>query len=173
VIEKKRMAVLRAHQRLQRRFALLARVAAVRVHHSTGVAGVDQRVEMLAVVLAGRARLDLADQLVLDVHVRRQFVAEVTLAVFLRPARIGVALTRPRGCPVRALALLQRGLVVLVDVLTKGPHHACPVRPKDRRGDPVWNVAAGQQRDQDKGRCACSSCSSMRLATESIVPSER
>ena len=75
-------------------------VAPVCIDITTGVRLVDDRVEVLAVVGAGRARFDVADDLVLLVDVDRELVFEVVPAVLLRPSGIGVLLPSLGGLPV-------------------------------------------------------------------------
>ncbi len=73
---------------LQPRFTILGRIAPVGIDVAAGVVGIQDLVEVLAVVRAGLVSLDLADELVLFVHVDRELVAEVALAVLLRPGGV-------------------------------------------------------------------------------------
>lgn len=63
--------------------------------------GVLNLVAILAVALAGRVGFDLADELVLFVHVDRQHDAEAALAVLLLPGGVDVLLPSLGQFPVR------------------------------------------------------------------------
>src|SRR5690606_29116321 len=115
---------------LQPIFTPLGREAPVRIDVSARVQGVEHALEVLAVVDAGRTRLDLADDLVLLVHVDRELVSEVILAVLLGPGGIGVFLAPLGRLPVSrhrafldelvlfpAVALLGRGYQRRIDDL--------------------------------------------------------
>ena len=77
---------------LQPGFALRRRIAPVGIDVPAGVGGVEDVVEVLAVVGARRVGLDLADDFVLLVDVDGQLVAEVALAVLLGPGGVEVLL---------------------------------------------------------------------------------
>ena len=89
---------------LQPSFALLRRVAPIGIDITARVARVEDVVKVLAVVHGGGVGLDPADDLVLLVDIDRQLVAEVALAVPLRPGRVGVLLAPLRRLPVGGIA---------------------------------------------------------------------
>ncbi len=89
-------------------FTLLRRIASIDIDITTRVARVKDVVKVLAVVRGGDIGLNPADDLVLLVDTDRQLVAEATLAVLLRPGRVGVLLAPLRRLSVgghRALPL--------------------------------------------------------------------
>jgi len=83
---------------LQPDFTFPGRVAPVGIDVPTRVARIEDIVKMLAVVRAGRVGLDPADDLVL-LGIDRQLVAEVALAVLLRPGGIDILLAPFRRLP--------------------------------------------------------------------------
>ena len=68
-------------QRLEHLTALLARIAPVSVHIFAGVVLIQHLIEVRAVVLAGGAGFDLADELVLEVGADAHLVAVMAFAV--------------------------------------------------------------------------------------------
>ena len=109
--------------RLQPGRPLLGRIAAIGIDVAARVARVEDVVEVLAVVRAGRVGLERADEFVLLVDVDRQLVAEVALAVFLRPGGVGVLLPALGRLPVgRHRALVDQRLLPSAVVLLGGRH---------------------------------------------------
>ena len=84
---------------LQRFFPLLARIAPVGINVAARVAGVEQRLEVPAVVGAGRVGLQTPDELVLAIDTEQALVAVVALAMFLGPGGVEVFLTAFRRTP--------------------------------------------------------------------------
>ena len=84
----------------QPRFAFAIDVTLVGQYGPAGVGRIQYGLKVIGVVFARRADLELANQLVALVRVRRQLVAEIGLAVFLRPARLEVLLAPLRRRPV-------------------------------------------------------------------------
>lgn len=80
--------------------ALAARIPAVGEHVGAGVAHVEHFFEVRAVVLAGGAGEDLADEFVLDVHAHAQLVAVVRLAMLLGVRGVQVLLSALGLAPV-------------------------------------------------------------------------
>src|SRR5690606_1528027 len=80
-------------------FTRLGRVAPVGIDIPARVGGIEDVVEVLAVVRTCRVGLDSANDLVFLVDVDRELVAEVTLAVLLRPGRVDVLLAPLRRLP--------------------------------------------------------------------------
>ena len=75
--------VLAIAQRTQHLAALITGIAPVSVHGPAGVVLIEHFIEVRAVMLAGGAGEDFADELVFDVGADAQLVAVVALAVFL------------------------------------------------------------------------------------------
>ncbi len=108
---------------LQPGFTLRRRIAPVGIHIPARVGRVEDVVEVLAVVGAGRVGLDLADDLVLLVDVDGELVAEVALAVLLGPGGVDVLLAPLGGLPAgRHRALLDQVLLAPAGVL-RGRRH--------------------------------------------------
>jgi len=84
----------------QPRFAFAIDVALVGQYDPAGVGRVQHVLEVIGVVLARCADLELADQLVALVRIGRELVTEIGLAVLLRPARLDVLLAPLRRRPV-------------------------------------------------------------------------
>jgi len=103
-------------------FARLGRVAAISIDVPTRVAPIEDLLKVLAVVRGRRASLDPANELVLLVDVDRELVAEVALAVLLRPGRIDVLLAALGRLPVggHRTVLDQRLLAPAVALLGRG-----------------------------------------------------
>lgn len=78
------------------------RVTPIRIDIAAGVPAVDDRFEVLAVMDARGASLELTDDLVLGINVDRDLVAEVVLAVLERPDRVGLFLPPFSRLPVPA-----------------------------------------------------------------------
>lgn len=105
-------------QSLEHFTARCAGVALVGIHIPAGVAIVQHLVKVRAVVLAGGARGDLADELVADVHADAQLVAVVALAVFLGVRGVQILLPAFGWAPVAGhLALIEQRLLLLGEVL--------------------------------------------------------
>ena len=103
--------------------ALCAGVAPVGIDVGAGVVLVQYFIKVRAVVLAGRAGGDLADELVPGVHANAQLVAVVALAVLFGVGRVQVFLPAFGGTPVgRNVALFELGLVFFGEVLDGGGH---------------------------------------------------
>ena len=100
-----------------------AGVASVRIDIAARVAPVDERIEVLAVMDAGRISLEFADDLVLLVHVDRELVAEVVLAVLLRPGGIRILLAPFGWLPVSRHRAFPDQLVLLTAVTLLGSRH--------------------------------------------------
>lgn len=110
--------VLAIAQRTQHLAALITGIAPVSVYIAAGVVLIEQLIEVRAVMLAGGAGEDFADELVFDVGADAQLVAVVALAVFLGVRGIQILLPTLGRAPVfRHLALLQLGLVFFAQVL--------------------------------------------------------
>jgi hypothetical protein len=88
---------------LQPGLALRRRIAPVGIDVPAGVDGVEDVLEVLAVVCACSVGLDLADDLVFRVDVDGELVAEVTLAVLRGPGGIKVLLAPLGGLPAGGL----------------------------------------------------------------------
>lgn len=73
-------------------FPRLGRIPPIRIHVPAGVEFVQHGIEMLAIVGARRSRRDLADHLVLFIHIHRQLVPEVASAMLLRPGGVHIFL---------------------------------------------------------------------------------
>lgn len=71
---------------LQPRFAFCRGVTAICIDIPARIGRVDHRIEMLAIMRAGRIRDDLADEFVLLVEIDRQLIAEVAFAMLLGPS---------------------------------------------------------------------------------------
>ena len=105
-------------QGLEHFAALCAGVAPVGIDVAARVVLVEHFIKVRAVVLAGRAGGDLADELVAGVHADAQLVAVVALAVFLGMGGIQVFLPAFGLVPVGGdIALLKLGLVFVGEVL--------------------------------------------------------
>lgn len=102
------------------RFPCLAGIAPIGIHILTGVAGIEYRVEMPTVVHRGSIGLKPADHLVALVHIDRQLVAEVALAMLFGPAGIQVFLPALGRCPVGGCRLLLDDLLLLAADLLLG-----------------------------------------------------
>lgn len=95
-------------QHLEHLTAPSAGVAPISIDIPAGVVLVDHFIKVPAVMLAGRASGDLADEFVLDIHVDAELVAVVTLAVLLGMGGIQVFLSALGLAPVLwSLTLLQ------------------------------------------------------------------
>ena len=100
-------------------------VALVGLDITAGVARVEHLLEVQGVVLAGRADVHAADQLVASAHAARELEAEGSLAILLRPARLYILLPALRGRPLgRHRVLLDDLLLVLVQRLLENRHDA-------------------------------------------------
>lgn len=86
-------------------FTLAIDVALVGQYGPAGVGRVQYVLEVIGVVLARRADLAFADQLVTLVRIGRQLVAEVGVAVLLGPARLNVFWRRFGGDQLAGMAL--------------------------------------------------------------------
>lgn len=93
-----------------------AGVAPIRIDITAGVAPVNDRFEVLAVMDARGAGLELPDDLVLGVDVDRELVSEVVLAVLLCPGRIRVFLAPFGWLPVGRHRAFPDQLVLLTAV---------------------------------------------------------
>ncbi len=101
-------------------FPRFRRIATVGVDVPARVAGIEDVVEMLAVVRAGGVGLEFADQFVFVVDVHRQLVAEVGFAVLLGPAGILVLLAPLGRFPLgRRRALVEQCLLAPAVVLLR------------------------------------------------------
>ena len=110
-------------QGLEHFAALCAGVAPVGIDVAAGVVLVQHFIKVRAVVLAGRAGGDLADELVPGVHADAQLVAVVALAVLLCVGGIQVFLSALGGIPVGGdVALFELGLVFLGEMLDGSGH---------------------------------------------------
>lgn len=89
---------------LQLGFTRRGRVAPSGIDSAACVARGEDGVEVLTVGRAGRVDLILADELVPLVHVDRQLVADLTLAVLLRPSGVANRLAPLRWLPVGGIA---------------------------------------------------------------------
>ena len=115
--------VLSITQGLEHLAALCAGEPPVGIDIAAGVVLIEHFIKVRAVVLAGRAGGDLANELVFDVHADAQLVAVVALAVFLGMGGIQVFLPALGLVPVgRDIALLQLGLVFFGEVLDGSGH---------------------------------------------------
>ena len=115
--------VLAMPQDLEHLTALCAGVAPVGIDVAAGVVLVQHFIKVRAVVLAGRAGGDLADELVPGVHADAQLVAVVALAVLLCVGGIQVFLSALGGIPVGGdLALFELCFVFLGEVLDGSGH---------------------------------------------------
>lgn len=104
-------------------FTRFRRVAAVSVNVPACVAGIEDVVEMLAVVRAGGVGRELADQFVFIVDVHRQLVAKVGFAVLLGPAGILVLLAPLGRFPIgRRRALIEQFFLAATVVLLRRRH---------------------------------------------------
>jgi hypothetical protein len=107
--------VLSEAQGLEHLAALCAGEAPVGIDIVTGVVLIEHVIKVRAVVLAGLAGGDLADELVFDVHADAQLVAVVALAMFLGMGGIQVFLSALGLVPVAGdIAQLKLGLSSLV-----------------------------------------------------------
>jgi len=105
--------------------ALAVDLALVGVDIAAGVAGAEHALEEQGVVLAGRAHLHAANQLVPLVHARGQLIAEVALTVLLAPARLHVLLSALRRRPLgRHGIVLHDLLLVTRELLLRRRHDA-------------------------------------------------
>ena len=109
-------------QYLEHFLPALGRVGLVGVDIPPSVVFVQHFFKVVAVVLAGCAGGDLADEAVLEVHAHTELVAEVALAVLAGVRGIQILLSALGFVPVRRLALGQALLVFLADVLARGWH---------------------------------------------------
>ena len=108
---------------LQPHFTTLGWIAPVGIDVPARVVGIQNAIEVLTVVRAGGVGLDLADELVLLVDVDRQLIAEVALAVLLRPGCVDVFLTPLGRLPVRRQrALVEQLLLAPAVVLFRRRH---------------------------------------------------
>ena len=110
--------VLAITQGLEHLTALCAGVAPVGIDVAAGVVLVQHFIKVRAVVFAGRAGGDLAEELVPGVYADAQLLAVVALAVLLCVGGVQVFLPALGGIPVGGdLALFELGLVFLCEVL--------------------------------------------------------
>lgn len=86
---------------LQLRLPLATRGAFVGEHVAAGVGRVKEGIKMLTVVGKSRVSLEFPDDLVALVHIDRQLVAVMALAVRLGPGRVQILLPTHDRLPVR------------------------------------------------------------------------
>lgn len=98
-------------------------LAAVGIDIATGVARIEDVIEVLAVVRTRGASLKLGDHLVLGIDVDRELIAEVVLAVLLRPGGIDILLAPLRGLPVCGHCLVLDQLVLVTAIALLGRRH--------------------------------------------------
>lgn len=105
-------------QRPQHLGAVFAGIAFVGIDVGAGVALIEHVIKVRAVMLAGCARFDLADELVAHIHADAQLVVVVALAVLFGMGGVQVLLSALGRAPVlRDPARIELGPLVLGEVL--------------------------------------------------------
>nr|CAB76428.1 hypothetical protein [Azotobacter vinelandii] len=143
-------------------------IPAIRPEVPAAVAPVEHIHQMQGVGLAGIAHLHAADQLVPAIHADRQLVAEVRLAVLLRPARLDILLPALGGRPFdRHSLLLHHGLLIgrvvldgrandagIDDLPFASPEAVCLQLTLHLGKDPMLDVGLYQALAKDPNRVA-------------------